>query len=159
MPLHKRMETLLDNHIAKYACCGGKFQNAIFAPNIVAIFSAHRKNLKKIFKVYAGLSKKSESTGKKSKEMSLEMFISMLKDAAVLNEVKASSVQQVVRDYINIDDSGLVYEEFIECLGAFSVLKYPNPYMSLEDKVNSCIATDIVHSLINQGRMKNAIKR
>uniref|UniRef100_A0A7S4D3Y6 EF-hand domain-containing protein n=1 Tax=Eutreptiella gymnastica TaxID=73025 RepID=A0A7S4D3Y6_9EUGL len=105
------------------------FRNMIYGKQVQRVADAFRKRLLRVFHVYSDRDRKM---------MTQSAFKSLCKDAVLIDSIFTHDAVQDVFQHSQLeeeDDGMLIFSEFQEALIAIALYKNPNPYTSMDRRV------------------------
>jgi len=147
---------LMEQHLMPHACKSDAdgFQHRVASPEVQAVFTRHRDELKKAFSIGATY----DTSKGDNHTQTLKEFIHFMDKRKVLG--KGISRKEIMGVFNNSqgesDDPGdssqdLSFSEFLEAVAACAQFTHPNPYIAFEQHVENFV-TKIISTKMSHGR-------
>jgi len=169
--LDKRLERLMNEDMLPNACsvdCD-VFRERLAGDEVQAVYHKHRRNLKKIYLVYAADDDDGDAAlamdtmnCKELVSFCMEMKLTgpILSQRAVRTIFAFVQQEEAELDEDEDDDDGseMVYSEFIEALAAIAMFLRPNPYEVVPSRINRYIKEILLPAAKDNEKTRKVVK-
>ena len=169
--LDKRLEKLMNEDMLPNACsvdCD-VFRERLAGDEVQAVYHKHRRNLKKIYAVYAADDDDGDAAlamdtmnCKELVSFCMEMKLTgpILSQRAVRTIFAFVQQEEAELEEDEDDDDGseMVYSEFVEALAAIAMFLCPNPYEVVPSRINRYIKEILIPAAKDNEKTRKMIK-